>query len=165
MSITNILVRSELLVAVFLCVLFLAAVEAHGPVRDLINRMLEREQITEIKDILDKPEGYASKTVTIEGTFGGRTTLAWMEGTLYGVYDEEGNGLTIDVPIDYERYAEIAKSDEEYYEMMEEFHERMSSLGGKKVRVTGVVGVYYMEIGWADAPVLIVNEDDIELIR
>ena len=81
-----------------------------------------------------------------------------MGGTVYTLYGEKGNGPTIGVSIDYEKYAGTADSSEKYFESIDAFLHRTDSLWGKKVRVTGVVGLYYMERGWADSPMLVVNE-------
>ena len=85
-----------------------------------------------------------------------------MGGTVYNVYDEKGNGPTIGASIDYEKYAWTADSSKEYFELIDAFLYSTDSLWGEKVRVTGVVGLYYMERGWADPPMLVVNERGIE---
>lgn len=158
----------KVIAAAICCLLIFTAVAvAQSPFRDLLNRLLGREsvQVTEIEDILANPEKYANKTVTVEGTFGNRTTLEWMEGPIWGIRDGDKDGLTVEVPIDREKYRQMAETTREYDKMIDDFHERMFSLVGKRVRATGTIDTSLMEKGAADGPVLVVEEENIRVVK
>lgn len=155
---------SKFIAMVVMCSLLATTVEAERPLRDIICGIFQRQpEATEIKDILESPEEYENETVTVEGRLGERTGYGWMRGDLWGVYDNEDRGLTISLVIDEEKYAREAGGDfAEYQRLIKEARERIESLEGKSVRVTGTVDTKYMKGNYSeDAPLLIFQDDGI----
>ncbi|MDY6984894.1 MAG: hypothetical protein SVE93_00555, partial [Candidatus Thermoplasmatota archaeon] len=66
------------------------------PWRDWLNRLLGRETITGIGEILEDPENFDGKNVTVEGIFTDRAYFAWVRGDLWGI-EEEGEILTVSI--------------------------------------------------------------------
>jgi hypothetical protein len=178
------------------CALLFTTVEAQrgigDTIRDFINRILNREEgkeeITAIKDILENPEEYSNKTVTVEGILGGRIGYGWMRGDIYGIYDLENaeeleeyemmmsetyegpaniKGISVDLRPDFEKLNNIANGSFETYEkLVKEEYERVESMYGKKVRATGVIITDpYMTQFEEPAPLLGATSDTIEVIE
>lgn len=155
---------SKFIAMVVMCALLATAVEAERPLRDVICGIFQRQpEVTEIKDILENPESYSNKTVTVEGRLGEKTGYGWMRGDLWGVYDSENRGITISLVIDEEKYAREAGGDfAKYQRMIKEARERIEALEGKSVRVTGIIDTRYMKGNYSeDTPLLIFQDDDI----
>jgi hypothetical protein len=136
--------------AALLVVLLLisAAVVEAQPIRDFIDRILGREKITRIEDILKEPENFDGKNVTVEGIFTERSYFSWVRGDLWGV-DENGNVLTIQV-----NQSESMNG--------RDFYKHMDQLYDKKVRVKGFIDV--LEDGKAQRPLLVADVSAIEVI-
>ena len=125
-----------------------AVVEAQ-PIRDFIDKILGREKITHIEDILKDPENFNGKNVTVEGIFTDRSYFSWVRGDLWGV-DENGNVLTMQV-----NQSESMKG--------RDFYKHMDQLYDKKVRVKGFIDV--LEDGKAQRPLLIADVSAVEVIE
>ncbi|MDY6986178.1 MAG: hypothetical protein SVE93_07270 [Candidatus Thermoplasmatota archaeon] len=155
--------RGKILVATIGCmVLFTSVAAAQRPLRDLIDRIFGREtevQVTEIKDILDDPEEYENETVTVEGTFGSRVGYGWMRGDIYGVYDEEGNGIDVQIWVESDKIAEQTETFEEYRELQNKWQDYVNPLADKEVRVTGVIDTSHMDEPFKEGPMLVVTYD------
>jgi len=155
--------REKIFVATIVCmVLFTSVAAAQRPLRDLIDRIFGREeetQITEIKDILEDPEKYENVTVTVEGTFGERAGYGWMRGDIYGIYDEEGNAMDVQIWVDSDKIAEQTETFEEYRELQSKWHDYVQPMMGKEVRVIGVIDTSYMEEPFKEGPILVVVYD------
>jgi len=132
---------------VVLLLLSTAVVEAQ-PIRDLIDKVLGREKITHIEDILKEPENFDGKNVTVEGIFTERSYFSWVRGDLWGI-DEDGNVLTMQV-----NQSESMKG--------RDFYKHMDQLYDKKVRVKGFIDV--LEDGKAQKPLLIADVSAVEVI-
>jgi len=183
-------VQKKIFVVAIVCVVLFTSVAAlQRPLRDLIDRIFGREkvQITEIKDIIEDSERYYNKTVTVEGIFGdvmgpgigSREGYGWMEGGMYGIYDEEGNSIAIWVDINRDelakKAAEIAEMDnsldiyDTYKSLENESWNRIVSLDGKKIRATGyidtgIMGLTFHVCGYSE-PVITVLDTDIEEVK
>ncbi len=189
----------EAFVVLVVCALLFTTVEAQrgigDTIRDFINRILGREegkevQVTEIKDILENPEEYSNKTVTVEGILGSRIGYGWMMGEIYGIYDFENaeeleeyekmmsetyegpadiKGISVDLRPDFQKINENAKASghyEMYDELVQKEYDRIESMLGKKVRVTGVIVTDpYMTQFEEPAPLLASFSDRIEVIE
>ncbi len=180
----------KIFVAAIVCmVLFTSTAAAQRPLIDLIDRIFGREKefkVTEIKDILEDPEKYYNKTVTVEGIFGdvrsgeswaggSREGYEWMEGGVYGIYDEEGNSIAMWVYPNHDelakKAAEIDNATEETYSfdtyraLLNESWNRIASLDGKKIRATGYIDTDIMEACGYFEPVITVLDTDIEMVK
>ncbi|BDC36501.1 MAG: hypothetical protein EF806_00080 [Candidatus Methanoliparum thermophilum] len=184
-------IRKIFVAAIVCMVLFISVAAAQSPLRDLIDRIFGREketQITEIKDILEDPEKYYNKTITVEGIFGDvrsggggwaggtREGYEWMEGGMYGIYDEEGNSIAMWVYPNrdelekkaiemnngtYETYS-FAKT---YDMLLNESWNRLVSFDGKKIRATGYIDTDIMGASGYLEPVITVLDTDIEVVK
>lgn len=113
------------------------------PWRDWLNRLLGRETITGIGEILEDPENFDGKNVTVEGIFTDRAYFAWVRGDLWGI-EEEGEILTVSIERDGPG-----------------FYDYIDSLYDKKVRAKGEIEL--LQDGKELKPLLITS--DIEVIE
>jgi hypothetical protein len=151
-------------VALICCLLlFTTAAVAQGPVRDLLNRLFGSGgvRVTSVENVLANPDKYANDTanaeITVEGTLGPRAGYGWMRGDIYGVYDEKGNVIDMQIWVDSDKIDEQTSTYEEYRELNNKWRERIESLMGKKVRVTGVVDTSFMKEPHNEAPLIVVT--------
>jgi hypothetical protein len=107
--------------------------------------LMNRTEITSIKDILANPAEYENTTVTVEGVFGGENQPGWWRrGNIYEISDRNGK-IYVYVHPDLQEINERAQESghyERYEEMIDEELARINSLIGKRVRVTGVFTTY-----------------------
>ena len=143
----------RILVLVLTFLLFFAAAARANPVGDLIDRILGRASTVEIESILNNPHDYSNKTVTVKGIFGTRGYFGWVRGDLWGIKDQKGNILTVEVNRSSEMYGS-------------EFYEYIDSLYGKMVEATGRVDTTFIDSGFRNTgPLLVVEVEDLEMIE
>ncbi len=187
------IMMKEAFVVLVVCALIFTTVEAQtgigDAIRDFINRGLNKEEgkeeITPIKDILENPEEYNNKTVTVEGILGQRLGYASGHDAVYihGIYDFENaeeleeylkemrkwalkwkldawlsdpanlKGISVNLKPDLEKLGSAAQV------------KWVTSMNGKKVRVTGVIMTYYMTYFGEPVPLLAATSDTIEVIE
>lgn len=145
--------RSAMCLAIlFLLAPLAEAQQAGGPqdsVRQWIDRILGRETITKVGDILKNPEKFDGKNVTVEGTFTDRASFSWVRGDLWGIEDN-GETLTMNV----KQNADLKGRD---------FYMYMDSLYDKNIRVKGEIEL--LEDGKTLKPLLVVEVSDIEVME
>jgi uncharacterized protein YdeI (BOF family) len=143
--------------AICLAILFLLAPVAEaqqsgGPqdaVRRWIDRILGKETITEVSDILKNPENFDGEEVTVEGIFTDRASFSWVRGDLWGIEDN-GKKITVNV-----KQNETLKG--------RDFYQYIDGLYDKSVRVRGRIEV--LEDGKSLKPLLVAEVSDIEVMQ
>lgn len=141
--------KGAALLLLFFVAASIATAEAQ-PWRDWLNRLLgrETETITSIGEILENPENFEGKNVTVEGTFTDRVSFSWVRGDLWGI--DDGAAITVQI----ERDEDLS---------YREFYDYIDSLYDKKVRVEGEVAIAQDTHG--KNPFLIAEVEDIKVIE